>query len=57
MVEDPRARQQGKIAKMDAILEKLEAGRAPRRGRLRSTPRASSQLKHLRSEMQEQLDA
>ncbi|WP_437299937.1 HAMP domain-containing protein [Sorangium sp. So ce426] len=57
MVEDLRARQQGKIAKMDAILEKLEAGARAQKGTMEIDPEGLSQLKRLRSEMQEQLDA
>ncbi|WP_434047326.1 MULTISPECIES: HAMP domain-containing protein [Sorangium] len=57
MVEDLRARQQSKIAKMDAILEKLEAdARAPQASR-EIDPEGLAQLKRLRAEMQEQIDA
>ncbi|XXY48346.1 HAMP domain-containing protein [Sorangium sp. So ce269] len=57
MVEDLRARQQSKIAKMDAVLEKLESDARAQGGSREIDPEGLAQLKHLRSEMQEQLDA
>ncbi|MGK3964373.1 HAMP domain-containing protein [Sorangium sp. So ce118] len=57
MVEDLRARQQSKIAKMDAVLEKLESDARAQSGSREIDPEGLAQLKHLRSEMQEQLDA
>ncbi|WP_437930799.1 HAMP domain-containing protein [Sorangium sp. So ce291] len=57
MVEDLRARQQSKIAKMDAVLEKLESDARAQSGSLEIDPEGLAQLKRLRSEMQEQLDA
>ncbi|MGK3982174.1 HAMP domain-containing protein [Sorangium sp. So ce136] len=57
MVEDLRARQQSKIAKMDAVLEKLESDPRAQSGSLEIDPEGLAQLKRLRSEMQEQLDA
>ncbi|XXT23475.1 HAMP domain-containing protein [Sorangium sp. So ce429] len=57
MVEDLRARQQSKIAKMDAVLEKLESDAHAQNGSREIDPEGLAQLKRLRSEMQEQLDA
>ncbi|WP_437290727.1 HAMP domain-containing protein [Sorangium sp. So ce406] len=57
MVEDLRARQQSKIAKMDAILEKLEADAQAEKASREIDPEGLAQLKRLRTEMQEQLDA
>ncbi|WP_438010238.1 HAMP domain-containing protein [Sorangium sp. So ce321] len=56
MVEDLRARQQSKIAKMDAVLEKLESDARAQSGSREIDPEGLAQLKRLRSEMQEQLD-
>ncbi|WP_437839680.1 HAMP domain-containing protein [Sorangium sp. So ce1153] len=57
MVEDLRARQQSKIAKMDVVLEKLESDARAQNGSAEIDPEGLAQLKRLRSEMQEQLDA
>ncbi|WP_437614950.1 HAMP domain-containing protein [Sorangium sp. So ce834] len=57
MVEDLRARQQAKIEKMDAILAKLEADARAQKGAVEIDPDGVAQLKRLRTEMQEQLDA
>ncbi|WP_437947295.1 HAMP domain-containing protein [Sorangium sp. So ce296] len=57
MVEDLRARQQAKISKMDAILAKLEADAHAQKGSAEIDPDGIAQLKRLRTEMQEQLDA
>jgi nitrogen fixation/metabolism regulation signal transduction histidine kinase len=57
MVEDLRAHQQAKIVKMDAILENLEARARDEKGTMEIDPEGLAQLKRLRSEMQEQLDA
>ncbi|WP_437338172.1 HAMP domain-containing protein [Sorangium sp. So ce394] len=57
MVEDLRARQQAKISKMDAILAKLEADARAQKGSAEIDPDGIAQLKRLRTEMQEQLDA
>ncbi|MGK3994682.1 HAMP domain-containing protein [Sorangium sp. So ce1024] len=57
MVEDLRARQQAKIAKMDAILEKLDADARASKGSRDIDPDGVAQLRRLRTEMQEQLDA
>ncbi|MGK4005631.1 hypothetical protein WMF31_23595 [Sorangium sp. So ce1036] len=54
MVDDLRARQQAKIARVDAIVEKLEAD--AQKGSKEAEPEGLAQLKRLRSEMQEQLD-
>ncbi|WP_437665889.1 HAMP domain-containing protein [Sorangium sp. So ce1182] len=56
MVEDLRERQQSKIAKMDAVLEKLESDARAQSGSREIDPEGLAQLKRLRSEMQEQLD-
>ncbi|WP_437602749.1 HAMP domain-containing protein [Sorangium sp. So ce590] len=56
MVEDLRTRQQAKIEKMDAILAKLEAdARAQKVTEI--DPDGLAQLKRLRAEMQEQIEA
>lgn len=57
MVEDLRARQQAKIATMDAVLEKLEADAPAQKASREIDPEGLAQLKRLRTEMQEQLDA
>ncbi|WP_437737061.1 HAMP domain-containing protein [Sorangium sp. So ce1335] len=57
MVEDLRARQQAKIAKMDAILEKIEADARASKSAREVDAEGLAQLRRLRSEMQEQLDA
>lgn len=57
MVEDLRERQQAKIAKMDAILEELEADARAPKGSRDVDPDGVAQLRRLRTEMQEQLDA
>ncbi|WP_437626341.1 HAMP domain-containing protein [Sorangium sp. So ce1151] len=56
MVEDLRERQQSKITKMDAVLEKLESDARAQNGSREIDPEGLAQLKRLRSEMQEQLD-
>ncbi len=56
MVDDLRARQQAKIAKMDAIVERFEAGGRAQSGSREVDPEGLAQLKRLRSEMQEQID-
>ncbi|AGP36174.1 HAMP domain-containing protein [Sorangium cellulosum] len=57
MVEDLRARQQAKIATMDGILVKLDADARAQKGSAEIDPDGIAQLKRLRTEMQEQLDA
>ncbi|KYF50769.1 hypothetical protein BE08_35865 [Sorangium cellulosum] len=57
MVEDLRERQQAKIVKMDAILEKLEADARASKSARDVDAEGLAQLRRLRTEMQEQLDA
>ncbi|WP_437681258.1 HAMP domain-containing protein [Sorangium sp. So ce131] len=57
MVDDLRARQQAKIATMDAVISKLDAEARAQAEPKGSEPEGLAQLKRLRSEMQEQLDA
>ncbi|WP_437784934.1 HAMP domain-containing protein [Sorangium sp. So ce1097] len=57
MVEDLRERQQAKIAKMDAILEKIEADARASKSARDVDADGVAQLRRLRTEMQEQLDA
>jgi hypothetical protein len=56
MVEDLRTRQQDKIARVDAVLEKIEAAASVPGGSKEVDAEGLALLKRLRSEMQEQLD-
>lgn len=57
MVDDLRTRQQAKIATLDSALERIEASSRGQGGAEKVDPEGLAQLKRLRSELQEQLDA
>src|SRR5262249_6015346 len=57
MVDDLRRRQQGEIAKVDRILERLESAPVSQRGNKEFDADGITMLKDLRTERQDQLDA
>ena len=57
MVEALRARQETEIAKVDTILEKLEAAPRGKSGNKEVDDDGVTMLRRLRGEMQDQIDA